>query len=460
MRKQPAFKSYVFGEGYESLLEVFLNSWEKTFVPVKNEAKRLGDKFSKGQILGGLFLIPIDLVVFGAITVFNIAVNLVISLFLLLVLLAVGTVVGVAFFLLRFSDWVYRMFRKIKSHCPSCQKDFSLPIYRCSCGRDHTKLVPGVYGLFKRTCLCGKKLPTTFFNGRQKLEAHCQNPDCGYVVEDGGEHIESSVVVVGGPSSGKTCYVNMAISQLEAGVAKKNNLEFEYAFNSLNDYQSIIEGMRRRRLPDKTTEMRLQYYKFYLTPPGQRLKRLFSLCDVSGELFGDGTVIGEQIGFGNADAFLVIIDPLSVRQYKEEVEKRFRITGYNPSVMSIDEIMSRVITTLEDMHAAKTNSTVKMDIAVVFTKCDIPGLDEVIGKKAVSRCMHYKNVSEKEAANIVCEGFLHRYGEDNFINTVRSRFKSIQYFTCSSLGYSSNDPGFVPDAVEEPILWIYKQIFG
>ena len=87
-------------------------------------------------------------------------------------------------------------------------------------------------------------------------------------------------------------------------------------------------------------------------------------------------------------------------------------------------------------------------------------LDELIGSKAVMRCMNSQKISRQEATNVVCEKFLSRYGEDNFVNSIRSKFNSIQYFTCSSLGYSQNEAQFTPDGVEEPVLWIYKKIFG
>ena len=102
----------------------------------------------------------------------------------------------------------------------------------------------------------------------------------------------------------------------------------------------------------------------------------------------------------------------------------------------------------------------KTDVAIVFTKCDIPGLDEIIGKKAVANCMRNKKVSQEEATNMVCEAFLRKYGEDNFANNIKSKFNSVQYFTCSSLGYNQNESQYIPDGVKAPILWIYKKIFG
>ena len=459
MEKQPAQKSYVFDKGYRDVGATFATTWGNTFAPVSKELGRLGSMFSHGKIISGIFTFFADLIVFGAITLFNILLNSVISLFLIAVFLIAAPVVYVGFVLVWLSDLLYRAIKKISSRCPNCQYKFALPVYKCPhCGRKHTRLIPSSYGIFKRKCICGHKIPTTFFNGRHKLEALC--PECGFDVRDGGKHVDICVPVVGGPSAGKTCYINMAISQLEKTALVKNDLVFEYAFNGLNDYRSTIEAMRNHHLPDKTSEMRLQYYQFYLTPKGEKIKRLMSICDVGGEVYQDGNVLGSQIGYRYANAFIIVIDPLSVREYKEELEKRFRIAGFGASTMSIDEILSRLVTTLENMYSISSKAMLKTDVAIVFTKCDIPGLDEIIGKKAVANCMRNKKVSQEEATNMVCEAFLRKYGEDNFANNIKSKFNSVQYFTCSSLGYNQNESQYIPDGVEAPILWIYKKIFG
>ena len=78
-------------------------------------------------------------------------------------------------------------------------------------------------------------------------------------------------------------------------------------------------------------------------------------------------------------------DPETLASYKEELEKRFRIAGFGASTMSIDEILSRLVTTLENMYSISSKAMLKTDVAIVFTKCDIPGLDEIIGKKAFQK---------------------------------------------------------------------------
>jgi hypothetical protein len=121
----------------------------------------------------------------------------------------------------------------------------------------------------------------------------------------------------------------------------------------------------------------------------------------------------------------------------------------------MDEVLDTLINTLQNMNCLNSKNMIKTDVAVVFTKCDIPGLDGKIGGSAVRRYMQLHNIKSKyNAINQVCEQFLIEYEEENFLNSLKSKFKSIQFFTCSALGHVENGSNFIPDGVEEPALWL------
>lgn len=462
MKEQPAYKSYVFDKAYRDVKATFATTWKNTLLPIQKESRNIARIFSRGRILIGIFIAVADLVVFGAITLFRVTLNSIISLLLLTVFVLAAAVVYAAFGFVCLLDWLYRVTHKISSKCPNCQHKFKLPVYECpKCNRKHTELIPSVYGIFKRKCLCGNKLPTTFFNGRHKLPAKC--PDCGFVVRDGGRHVDVCVPVIGGPHAGKTCFVYMAISELQK-LAPKEGMTFEYVFNGLNNYKPEIEALRNGRLPPKTSEMRLKYFPFYLTPKKKRVKRLISLCDVGGEVYRNRQMLGTQIGFRYANAFIIVIDPMSVREYKAEFDRRYKLSGFAASTEPIDEILSRVVSTLESMYAMSskklTKKLFKTNVAVVFTKCDIPGLDEKIGRRAIDARVRTKHITREQATNQLCEEFLCKYGEANFVNSIKSKFRTVQYFTCSALGYNKNLGQYIPDGVDAPVVWIYKKLFG
>ena len=62
------------------------------------------------------------------------------------------------------------------------------------------------------------------------------------------------------------------------------------------------------------------------------------------------------------------------------------------------------------------------------------------------------------AQNKLCEQFLLEYGEANFLNSLRSKFRSIQFFPTSALGHVQNGMKYAPQGVEDPILWIIDKI--
>ena len=281
-------------------------------------------------------------------------------------------------------------------------------------------------------------------------------PTCGY--ELGGPlQVDIPIPVVGGPSSGKTCYISMAISQIEKTADKDYDLLFEYKENAAlgDDYKDNRAQMSKGRLPFKTNDTRLRYYQFYLTPKGEKVRNLISICDVAGETYEHNDEMGRQIGFKHANAFLMLVDPLSVTAYREEVGKSIDLRKYGASERPMDEVLDALIHTLESMKCIDSKSTIKTDVAVIFTKCDIPGLNEKIGAEGVARYKQKHNItSTYEAQNKVCEHFLMEYEEENFLNTLKSKFKSIQFFTCSALGHVENGKSFNPEGVEEPALWL------
>ena len=452
MKKQPAEKSYFFDKGYRDVARVMSTTWKNTLMPVTNELERLGEIFSN-NFIAGLFTFICDVFVFTAITVVILAFNLLFSILFLAFFVLAAVVIYFGFTLASIADFLFCVVHRFSSQCPRCQKRYMLPSYKCPrCGALHSALRPSKYGILKRRCNCGAKLPTTFFNGRQRLEAIC--PECDTPLKDGGQHVEISIPVVGGPSSGKTCFITMAISQLEK-VAPKYKLDFDYSPTEGDDYRQNAARMGHGYRPDKTSDFRLHYYQFHLTPVGAKYKNLISLCDVAGETYENAEELGKQIGFKNANAYLIVVDPLSIGAYRRElVAGKVDVNQHRASPRLIDEVLDILINTIDNMGARAASSAVRADVAVVFTKCDIPGLDEKIGTAAVNRLIKKSGVDKYEAQNKLCRDFLSEYQEDNFLNRLTSKFKSVQFFTCSALGHVENGTQFIPSGVEEPVLWL------
>lgn len=456
MKKQPATKSYFFDKGYRDIAKVMKMTWTKAFKPIKNELGRLGKLFSTNFIMA-IFSMICDIIVFIPITIIIVLFNSIFSIVFFLSFISLACVIYILYSFAYLADGIFCLFKGIVSHCPNCQTRFIRPSYKCpKCGVIHTELRPSIYGIMQRKCQCGQKLPTTFFNGRQKLQAICAK--CGTPIKDGGQHIELVIPVVGGKSAGKTCFITTAISGIEQS-APKHGLVFEYSSSAQGDYyEENKERLKQGLLPDKTFDERMMYYQFYLTPKGTKIRNLISFCDVAGETFESNSKLGEQIGYKYANAFIMVIDPLSVTQYREEVSRQIDLRGYSISVKPMDEILSALIGILENMHCISSKTMIKTDVVVVFTKCDIPGIEGKIGESAVLQYRKQHKSTQFDAQNRVCEKFLLDYSEGNFLNSLKSKFKSVQFFTCSALGHKADGTRFTSNGVEVPALWIIDKV--
>lgn len=467
--KQPAQPSYFFHGGFVDLGKVISGSFKNCGDVISRSAEGLVEAWFKiwenigENILLAIFtnIPPTFLLSFYLIRLLSslIVTPLIcfsITVFQIAILFVFFIITLIYFLFIALLDKIFCTVRAISSHCPLCQHKFMLPIYICpNCGVEHDRLIPGYYGILSRKCNCGKVLPTTFLNGRQKLEARC--PACKCNVKAGGLHSSLCIPIVGGASSGKTCYINMTMMSLEQNAFSRYGLHFEYENNGLDEYEENTIKLSQGYLPEKTQELRLRYYQFTLTHK-QSIKQQISLCDVAGELFDvtvGGDAINKQTGFRYVNAFVLIIDPLSIPDYRNEVSKIININSYNSSRQNIDEMLDTFVRTLQNMFSVDSKTMLNTDVAVVFSKSDIPGLDEKIGESAVLK--HAPSLTPKvrlEIQNTLCEQFLRKYNEDNFLNSLKSRFKSIQFFLCSALGHIENGQPFVASNVEKPIFWL------
>ncbi|MGK5639736.1 hypothetical protein ACSNOK_15695 [Streptomyces sp. URMC 126] len=94
---------------------------------------------------------------------------------------------------------VERLLRGGRAPCPyaDCGRAVGRPVRLCpACRARHRRLVPGRYGVFRRRCRCGARLPVVL--RAHRLDAAC--PHCGKALPPGYERARV-VVLVGGPAA-------------------------------------------------------------------------------------------------------------------------------------------------------------------------------------------------------------------------------------------------------------------
>lgn len=327
------------------------------------------------------------------------------------------------------------------------------------CGEKHTNLVPSKYGILKRTCLCGTKLPTTFLNGRGQLKAYC--PECDTALSGDTASRQYAFPVIGGPSVGKTCFINMAIDQMMSDVAPARSWEMSFISDTEEkDHALAMKSLNQGVRLMKTELNSLTAYQLMLKLPNEKIGRRIYVYDISGEMFSSSSDVQNNLAYSYANGFIFIIDPLTLNQFAMDVEDKVDLNAYGASSKDFDDILNIMLINLEKMFGLKDKDTLKRNLAVVINKVDIPTLEEKIGETAAQQYLAENAKTCKsymDARDAVCRNFLEEYGAGNFVRTAEAKFKTVRYFTCSALGHNHEGQPYEGKNVVDPVMWLLQQ---
>ncbi len=451
---QPAKVSYFFGKGYTDLWNTIRDAW---FRNLESGKKFWGNVLDAGIFsYVGLFWLActLSVIVFG--TMFFLAASAI----HIIVLGVFFFAIYLGFSVLWLVDRIYIYKHKISSACPnsSCQAKFLIPTYECECGEKHTMLVPGKYGIWKRNCECGRTLATTFLNGREKITAMC--PECSSLIITGGKAVQHAIPIIGGPSVGKTCYVNMVVDKMMHDIAPERGWTTQYnTDNDESNHSRAMDALSKGIRLEKTTYTNLTAYKFLVQSPKLDVDRQVFIYDIAGEMFSSSSDVQNNKAYSYADGFIFVIDPLSIGRYAME-KANLNLDSYGVSSKDFDDILNIMLVNLEKMFNLKPQDVLKRKLAVVINKCDIPGLEELIGDGAAEEYLanHEECKDFLSAKNEVCKTFLEQYEAGNFARTAESKFQKVQYFTCSALGHNKEGVPYESKGVEQPLLWLLESI--
>lgn len=455
---EPARRSYFFGPGYAQLGATIKNAFELN--AASGEKISTTGKSFKGDstgIWGGVKSIGgFIYTVVGYICVY------VIGMFLCAVLgLIHGSITTVVmvltyviFTIVWIIDRIYLLKNKIRSDCPTCHSRFLIPTFMCpDCGAMHKKLVPGPYGIWKHKCSCGKKIPSTFLNGRSKLDAYC--PDCGspLVASDARPIVFQ---LVGGSKAGKTVYLSAFFHEYLQKLSTNRNLELTIAdqyrpfFDELEEWYSGVDC-------PATAQLNSQMYPIIIDS-SLGVKRQFSIYDIAGEMFDGFTADSEvqQQQFHYCDGLLFLIDPFSSGDLRmNKINAGEDVSDF--SDMAVEDVATNFINYLIRTGHAKANSRCNIPIAILIAKADIKEVKRAIGPAKINSI--FRNNAEQygtyeNARDSICRQFLMDIGLAATVDNLETQFSNLHYFPVSAMGHTPDGTPYEPWGIMDAIEWM------
>lgn len=438
---EPAVRSYFFGPGYAQLKATIKEAFERNRKTIRDNSYR----FFLYRL--GLFICVYMLGTF--ITMFFAAIHGTITTVVMILTYVVFTVVWLI-------DQIYLLLHKIRSICPVCKRKILIPHFECpQCGSVHKKLVPGPYGIFNRTCTCGYRLPTTFFNGRSKLDSLCPYCSASLVASDARQ---IGIQLIGGSKAGKSVLLAALFHDFLAKVKKAGNLRVDIT----NEYQPYFDELERwyqgEDVPP-TVQMSSQMYPI-LIEGSVGTKRQMSIYDIAGEAFDGDIAQTEALGavFRHCDGLLFLVDPFSDGTLRaDHISRGGGVDDF--SNMKPDLVAENFINYLIDIGHAKANERCSIPMAVLIVKSDKKEVKRVIGPARLNALVRGGRYSQYgQARDEECRNFLNSIGLGFVVSLLETKFSNMHYFPVSAMGHSPDGDPYEPWGIMEVMDWMMPLI--
>jgi hypothetical protein len=463
---QPARLIYAYDKGWKVIGSVFADIIPKTtekaafWFGMSAESASEADDANKHLILkiwlwaaaAGLFIAAISHY-FAAALIFLFFASAQIFLMVLWVLIT-----SLLMAILSISAFLYSNIYKIFYRCPhtGCYEQISLPEFICKdCSTMHSRLWPSVYGVFSHQCNnCDTNLPTLDIFGRKDLERRC--PHCKRPLnKDIGQLKNIHIAVVGGPSTGKSNYIFMAVRQFISQYASRNKVAVNFPDDKdQQEYEANVKRFSQGNILLKTEGDTPHAYTMSVKKRWSLHGRIVYIYDAAGEVYSNEKNTALQTYYDYIHGLILVVDPFAIEAYanqnKKEIEKIRKSVG--PSRQNPMSAYERMLSILEISQQLNYGKKYTPPVVVLVTKIDALDLDDQIGKLDDE---DFLIVSKK------VEEFLEQHGLGNMVRDLRLNFSNILFYSCSALGRlpdGENKSAFEPKGALEPFIWLLKQL--
>lgn len=316
-------------------------------------------------------------------------------------------------------EFIVTRIYSIRRPCPSCGST-ATPDYIVG-GKPHpVKLHPGIYGVFThKSPITGESVPTMLFNGRGKVTRKCRK--CNLFINadtDNTIGTEVHIGIVGHRSSGKSYLLYSGLSYLMSLYPER--------FSQIDADNDTRIDNKKKRIDARDgiqTDVANKYRAIQLILKSKLRPLPYHLFfyDVAGEKFNASSSSYKTAMdfYRNVQSIVFIIDPSMldisgtpasakfVDWHKKNANaEKYRIDGSFAVLKNILETVGR-----------KSN---KIDFNFVCTKTDMGYLPEL---------GYSKTPEENEIERFIST----ELGLSNLINSARSSFKNVHFFTVSAI---------------------------
>ena len=336
-----------------------------------------------------------------------------------------------------------QLWRGIFFTCPARQCAYrGLPAYVCDqCGLVIDHLWPSFYGVLWHHCpRCDRCLATFDFLGRNTLARRCGSPRCRIplVGRHAGLAPERLVAIVGGPSSGKTCYLLSTVRQLLGEQGRAAGMPSQIDDPELERKLPRLWNPATGQPPPKTVDVPKAFLLYTHLATGNCQLYLY---DAPGEEFESVSSMSKQQYFPLLAGLVLLVDPMSFEAIAGHRARQERA--------SLDTVVSTTLGTALGGMRPGSDGKYGLRVAVVISKADLPAVRETIG-----------DVREGPIRSAKCRKAIADWGGQNALRALEQRFRTVEYFACSPLGRTPDARRRQPfrgSGLLEPIRWVLAE---
>jgi hypothetical protein len=273
---------------------------------------------------------------------------------------------------LRAADSTLLRLRHIRMRCLACRERMPYPAYDCPrCNATHWDIRPGRFGIVRRVCSCGTRLPTLLLFGAADLPTRCSFRLCGASLgHRPGELREEVLPIFGATGAGKTRMMYGLVAALQQE-AERPGVSVDFADRWTAEQLGDVQRYLRDDQQIDATAPVLQRGCVLRVRSG-RYERLLQFFDVAGERFYSLERASDLVYLGSGRTFLLVIDPLSINEFRLglSAEDRDRLTQREPTNIPQPRLVyDQTVERITELKGEPGRSR----LAVVFSRADVLG---------------------------------------------------------------------------------------